>query len=529
MLLALLLASMFVASVNVRFVKADGTIYIRADGSIDPPTAPISTGDNATYTFTDSIYDEIVIERDDIVVDGMNYSLRGTGYWDSRGVYLFGRNNVTIKNVEIEAFGVAVRLSNSSNNRVFGNVMTNNSYGVVTQFSENDWISGNAMSGGARVGSYGIFSDGSGNASIIGNNITACELGIRLFGAIDHTLVQNNIMDCIESGIEVESSSNNTISMNNFTSNGNHGIYLHFGSSGNNISLNSVRATHNIGIAQYNAGPNDMFDNRITGNAIGVLGCSRLFANEISDNNIGIMLDGAGGAMIFENNVTENTQYGIRLQYSHLNLIYRNNFVNNGEQASVYGYELQEYPNQWDNGYACGGNFWSDYAGNDSNDDGIGDTPYMIRTYNVDMFPLIAPYDPMTQCYTFHLGDWGNAPYYVQIASNSTVSNLAFAADSATMSFNVSDNFPAVGYCRIEFKNALLEGPYTIWVNTTEVSPTTTTDGTNSFLYFTYLQNTYTISVIGTKAIPESSPILILPLFMIATLLAVIAYKRKHT
>jgi hypothetical protein len=36
----------------VQSVKAQlGTIYIRADGSIDPPTALISTTDNITYTF----------------------------------------------------------------------------------------------------------------------------------------------------------------------------------------------------------------------------------------------------------------------------------------------------------------------------------------------------------------------------------------------------------------------------------------------------------------------------------------------
>jgi len=33
---------------NIETVKASGTIYIRADGSIDPPTANITTTDNVT-------------------------------------------------------------------------------------------------------------------------------------------------------------------------------------------------------------------------------------------------------------------------------------------------------------------------------------------------------------------------------------------------------------------------------------------------------------------------------------------------
>ena len=64
---------------NVQPVKASGAIYIRADGSVDPPTAPISSVDNVTYTFTDNIYDEIVVERDNTVVDGSGYTLQGHG------------------------------------------------------------------------------------------------------------------------------------------------------------------------------------------------------------------------------------------------------------------------------------------------------------------------------------------------------------------------------------------------------------------------------------------------------------------
>ncbi len=53
------------------FAQEQGFIYIRADGSIDPPTAPISTVDNITYTFTGDMFsDSIVIERDNIIVEG---------------------------------------------------------------------------------------------------------------------------------------------------------------------------------------------------------------------------------------------------------------------------------------------------------------------------------------------------------------------------------------------------------------------------------------------------------------------------
>jgi nitrous oxidase accessory protein NosD len=43
----------------------------------------------------------------------------------------------------------------------------------------------------------------------------------------------------------------------------------------------------------------------------------------------------------------------------------------------------------WDSGGK--GNFWSNYDGTDSNDDGIGDIPYIIGGANKDNYPLMKP------------------------------------------------------------------------------------------------------------------------------------------
>ena len=117
--LMLLLTSIATLTFNIQPVKASGTIYIRADGSIDPPTAPITSSDNVTYTFTDNIYDEIVVERDNIMVDGAGYTLQGIG--NGRGIDLSGRSNVTIKNTNIKNFYFGIHLSSSSNNSIIGN------------------------------------------------------------------------------------------------------------------------------------------------------------------------------------------------------------------------------------------------------------------------------------------------------------------------------------------------------------------------------------------------------------------------
>jgi len=53
---------------QIRVVKAEGTIYIRADGTVEG-TDKIQ-GDGNVYTFTDDLFDSIVVEKDDVVIDG---------------------------------------------------------------------------------------------------------------------------------------------------------------------------------------------------------------------------------------------------------------------------------------------------------------------------------------------------------------------------------------------------------------------------------------------------------------------------
>ena len=135
-MLTLLLLSMLTLLFNVQPAKASGTIYIEADGSVNPPSAPISTVDNVTYTFTADIYDSIVVERDDIVVDGAGYTVQGAGWWS--GIDLSYRNNVTLKNVEITNFGnCGIYLYHSCNNTITSSIVSKNHQGIYLNFSSN--------------------------------------------------------------------------------------------------------------------------------------------------------------------------------------------------------------------------------------------------------------------------------------------------------------------------------------------------------------------------------------------------------
>jgi parallel beta-helix repeat protein len=128
---------------NVLQAKASGTIRIRIDGSIDPPTAPILSFDNVTYVFTGSVSGSVVVERSNLVVDGNGYTVQGdqTG----NGLSLTNISNVTIKNVKVEKFGNGIYLHYSSKNVISGNNITDNNYGIYLSSSSNSTLRDNNM------------------------------------------------------------------------------------------------------------------------------------------------------------------------------------------------------------------------------------------------------------------------------------------------------------------------------------------------------------------------------------------------
>ena len=116
MLLLLLSGLMvFAFEFNVKPAKAwTGTVYIRADGRIDPPDAPIKRDGNF-YTLTGNITssaDGIVVERDNIMIDGAGYTLRGSG--DLVGFNLTSVSNVIIRNTNIKEFEYGIYMTNTS-------------------------------------------------------------------------------------------------------------------------------------------------------------------------------------------------------------------------------------------------------------------------------------------------------------------------------------------------------------------------------------------------------------------------------
>jgi len=204
---------------NIQTVKAGGTVYIRADGSVDPLTAPIQRiGD--TYTLEGNINDSLVVERSSIVVDGDGYALRGSGI--GRGIDLTATSNVTIKNIEIRAFAYGIWLYKpyqASNSKIVASTITNNTYGVWV-FAYNNTLSRNTITNSSDSGV--LIDHLSSNNTLSENKILNNTRGIRLIEASNNTFSGNEIMNNTN-GVWLEGliagSDNNKFYHNNFIEN----------------------------------------------------------------------------------------------------------------------------------------------------------------------------------------------------------------------------------------------------------------------------------------------------------------------
>jgi parallel beta-helix repeat protein len=98
------------------------------------PEVPISRNIFGNYyTFTGDVYGHLVIQKDNIVVDGAGHKLQLEGYGSfaisagsrdyNRNPEFVGTNNVVITNIEIPGFGYGIELA-GSNNMVSGVTLT---------------------------------------------------------------------------------------------------------------------------------------------------------------------------------------------------------------------------------------------------------------------------------------------------------------------------------------------------------------------------------------------------------------------
>jgi len=147
----LMLCSLILVS-DFHICSATGTVYIRADGSIDPVSANITSSDNSSYSFTGNISSSIVVQRSDIVIDGKNFALQGSGL--SAGFSLVNVSNVVITNTKIVGFMDGIYLERSSDNKIYHNDFEGNTRNVNASLSNSSSWDDGYPSGGNYWSNY---------------------------------------------------------------------------------------------------------------------------------------------------------------------------------------------------------------------------------------------------------------------------------------------------------------------------------------------------------------------------------------
>ena len=398
-LCALLLAAPIVGS-----AEANGTVYIRADGTVEG-TDKIQR-DERVYTFTGNIYGPMVVEKDGVVVDGAGYSLQGTGI--GTGINLSGRTNVTVKNMEISNFFYGIYLNSSLNNSLSSNNVQENFYGIYLSASSHNSILGCNIT---ESGSSGVWFRSSSNNTIGENRVTENgQDGIWLSCSSDDNRVLGNMVEANSYGIRIDDYSNNMLRNNELRDNGcNFGV---FGSllpefiqdidESNTINgkpvyywVNRQDAAVPLDagyVALVNCSGITVQNLNLSSNGQGILLASttesQITQNNITANIHGIYMCDSANNTVTGNNITNNAANGIYLYYSQNNTFFHNNFIGNTTPV----YDVGDPTNIWDNGVE--GNHWSDYEEKYPNaaeldNSGIWNTPYVLDGNNQDNHPLV--------------------------------------------------------------------------------------------------------------------------------------------
>ena len=397
--LCVLLLCVLLVVAPIMPVEANEAIYLRGDGTVDGTDSIMRDGN--IYTFTADISGSIVVEKDDVVVDGAGFSLQGTGV--GTGISLDERTNVTVRNMDANNFFYGFYLDSSHNNSLSNNNVTGNFYGVYLSASSNNTIVYNDVSGNEYPG---VWLRSSSNNEIRENRITEnLQDGIWLSTSSDDNRIVGNAISENAFGIRIDDYSNNMLRNNDLRDNGcNFGV---FGSylpefiqdidesntvNGKPIIYWVSRQDETVPldagyVALVDCSGITVQNLNLSRNGQGLLLAyttdSLITQNNLTENIHGIYLCGSSDNTVSGNNISRNAANGIYLCYSENNSFFQNNFIDNTNHV----YTVGKSSNSWDNGTE--GNYWTSYTGTDNNSDGIGDSSYIIDVSNLDDYPLV--------------------------------------------------------------------------------------------------------------------------------------------
>lgn len=510
-----------------------GLSYSTIQEAINAP----ETTDGHTIVVSSGIYYEHVVlnkelsllgeARDETVIDG-----------NGKGLVLHVKaENVVIRNLTIQNGAYGIRIEGARNLTLVGNNVYNTQwFGVELDCSGSSTLRDNRFVGNRYnfgvdgTSLFDFMNDIDVSNTVNGkpvyylmnqrdftiNSSTFEKIGYLALINSTNIRVENLTLTDNQNGLLFAYATNATVTR--LVTKGNwNGIYVKYSS---NVSVfrNEANDNYDYGIKFFDSNSSVVYDNNANDNVWAGIGLFRSNNLTITRNNASnsiycLHLVYSNGSRISGNNaIPREDGYSIALYYSNDNLIYQNNFVNGLLYTPV------KSKNMLDNGYD--GNHWRSYDGIDSDQDGIGDTAYILGEDNQDNHPL------MGVVTNFAITRRGQI-YDITAISNSTISQFQFSPADGMISFNAKGEAQTVGFCRITTPNAIFQGlqnsNLTVLVNgQPPITQKNWTDGTHTYLYLTYIH-----AASSTLAIPVL--LTALTLVFVVTLAFVIVIKRQSS
>lgn len=327
------------------------------------------------------------------------------------GIHLEQCNNITIaQNTANQNYLMGIFLENSDYNYVENNSI----YDISSPF-END-------------SGYGIFVGGS-NYNVFYNNSIQNTLdpGIAVYGTYNN-FTEQNVKNCgktstWDGGITEYRSYNRyincTLENNPFA-----GLYFHLQSHHSYVEGCKLKDNDIYGIRMYGTqGPGE---NRY----------HTLYGNIFEGNQVGLDFQGTGcySHIISHNDFYINSLYEVSIRFSDDNTFYGNKFYSTKIRIDD---SLGPINNYWNTSEL--GNFWSNYIGNDTNDDGIGDSPHVFGEV-IDYLPLYRDGPSITIIKPYLNNFYSNPPEFAIRTIDPTLDKLWYTIHSFSTKYFFTSN-----------------------------------------------------------------------------------------
>ena len=330
-ILILLIGSFWIAFLNIEIVKAEEPIVIKLDGSISGTDKIQNEGDY--YYLTDNIEiscptygaSGILVQKDNIVIDGKNFTITAKNEHAARAVNLSGDFNVTIKNFKITGFSIGI---------IFGSISETPDSDAM---SCNNTIIGNTINvtGSSPIQAGIYLPASSSNNCIINNKITASrDKGLMVYYSSNNYL-SGNVLTGNRVGLHIEHSENNVLRNNTMYDNEKNFELVHYSASLIQ-DIDTSNTVNNKPIYYWINQHNKTVPSQAGCVALG--NCSGITVQnlDIKNNGFGVLLYSTQDSVI-KNNHLENTGVGISMIISQGIKVINNSLLSNQNGIESYG------------------------------------------------------------------------------------------------------------------------------------------------------------------------------------------------